>query len=275
MGDNPLFYKSDNGSVAFPRYENSFYFYFGLVAGKTAIEKFNSQFFSTCTNSQNEPFNVGIITISSSWCGDNDGTILLNLTDISTPYEIIINGISDGTFSRVYKDITETKIYLGTKPFDYADYHNVTDEDGRNDGLPNGDYEVTITDSDGSIVQKEISLTPLYLSYMMNSIDFKIPNNILKQTYGTYNNVRIAKLDGWQGDGKGWRNGQPGENSDSIGGRIIIENVSSGDDKLSPVKNDGTLKDTLLTRGYTIRLTKLVEETTIEYTTDEMVIYKL
>lgn len=269
MGDNPLFYKSDNGSVAFPRYENSFYFYFGLVAGKTAIEKFNSQFFSTCTNSQNEPFNVGIITISSSWCGDNNGTILLNLTDISTPYEIIINGISDGIFSRVYKDITDTKIYLGTKPSDYADYHNVPDEDGRNDGLPNGDYEVTITDSDGSIVQKEISLTPLYLSYMMNSIDFKIPNNILKQTYGTYNNVRIAKLDGWQGDGKGWRNGQPGENSDNIGGRIIIENVSSGDDTFSPVKNDGTLKDTLLTRGYTIRLTKLVEETTIEYTTDE------
>lgn len=275
MGNNPYFYKYEGGSrenpnyVIFPRYENSFYFYFGLNLGKTAIDKFNSQFFSTCSNTYNEPFNVGIITLPSPWCNSTNGTILLNLTDISTPYEIIINGISDGTFSRVYKDITETKIYLGTKPSDYADYHNVTDEDGRNDGLPNGDYEVTITDSDGSIVQKEISLVPQYLIYSIDTINFKIPNNILKQTYGTYNNVRVAKLDGWQGDGKGWRNGQPGENSDSIGGRITIGDVYVKDVQLSPVKSDGTLKDTSLTRGYTIRLTKLVEETTTEYYTDE------
>lgn len=269
MGDNPFFYKSSNGSVAFPRYENSFYFYFGLTAGKTAIEKFNSQFFSTCTNSQNEPFNVGVTNIPSSWCGGNDGTILLNITDFSVSYEIIINGISDGSFSRVYKGITEDKVYLGVKPIDYDDYHNIVDEDGKNDGLPNGDYEITITDEDGSIVQKEISLVPLYLSYTMDTINFRTPNNILKQIYGTYNNVRVAKIDGWQGDGKGWKNGQPGENSDSIGGRIVIGNVTCGEEKLSPIKSDGTLKDTLLSRGYTIRLTKLVEETEIEYTTDE------
>lgn len=269
MGNNPFFYKNDNGRVSFPRYENSFYFYFGLRGGKTAIEKFNSQFFSTCSNTISEPFNVGVITVPSSWCGEANGTILLNTTDISDPYEIIINGISDGTFSRVYKDISNTKVFIGTKVKGYDDYINILDENGRNDGLSNGDYEITITDNDGSIVQKEISLTPLFIVYIMDSINFKVPNNILKQTYGTFNNVRIAKLNGWQGDGKGWKNGQPGENSDNIGGRITISNVSSGEDDFSPVKNNGLLNNTSLTRGYTIRLTKLVEETNTSYETDE------
>lgn len=275
MGDNPFFYKTEGGSKEnpnlsiFPRYENSFYFYFGLNIGKTAIDKFNSQFFSICSNTHNEPFNVGIVTLPSSWCNSNNGTILLNLTDISTPYEIIINGISDGSFSRIYKEINETKVYIGIKPLNNNEYSNITDENGNNDGLVNGDYEVTITDSDGSIVQKEISLVPQYLSYSSDKIDFKVPNNILKQTYQKYNNVRIAKLDGWQGDGKGWKNGQPGENSDSIGGRIIIGNVYVVDEQLSPIKTDGTLKYPTMTRGYTINLTKLAEETTIEYYTDE------
>ena len=47
MGNKPFYYDSDN---SLPRYENSFYFYFGIKAGKTAIEKFNSQFFATCEN---------------------------------------------------------------------------------------------------------------------------------------------------------------------------------------------------------------------------------
>lgn len=269
MGNNPFFYKKDGSNVTFPRFENSFYFYFGLRGGKTAIEKFNSQFFSSCTNTIAEPFNVGIITVPSSWCGEDNGTILLDIVDVSTPYDILINGISDGTFSREYKGVIASKVFIGAKVDGYDDYFSILDENEENNGIANGDYEITITDSDGSIIQKEISIAPLFIVYLMDTINFKIPNNMLKQTYGSFNNVRTAKLDGWKGDGKGWKNGQPGVNSDDIGGRIMITNVSSGEDDFSPVKSNGQLSNASLTRGYTIKLTKLVEEEKITYEADE------
>lgn len=269
MGNNPFFYKVEGNSAIFPRFENSFYFYFGLNNGKTATEKFNSQFFSTCANVYSEPFNVGFTAIASAWCDNKSGTILLNSSDISTPYEILINGISDGSFSRIYKDITLNKVYVGKKVEGNDDFLPILDDDGKNDGLPNGDYELTITDSDGSITQKEISLVPMYLTYNAEILNFKYPNNILTQIYGSFNNVRVAKLDGWNGDGKGWKNGVPGENSDNLGGRITISGVFVGAEQLSPVKNNGSLLNTSAKRGYTIKLIKLVEETKVNPDTGE------
>jgi hypothetical protein len=42
----------------FPRYVNSFYFYFGIRAGKTAIDKFRSAFYSECVSVVKAPFIV-------------------------------------------------------------------------------------------------------------------------------------------------------------------------------------------------------------------------
>jgi hypothetical protein len=39
----------DNKKYVFPLYENSFYFYFGLNNGKTAIDTFREKFFAGCT----------------------------------------------------------------------------------------------------------------------------------------------------------------------------------------------------------------------------------
>lgn len=44
------FVKNDNGMWYMPQYENSFYFYFGLKAGATALDELNKQFFSNCSN---------------------------------------------------------------------------------------------------------------------------------------------------------------------------------------------------------------------------------
>ena len=46
------FLKTDGDSLYLPQYENSYYFYFGLKNGATAIEEFNKQFFSDCGNSK-------------------------------------------------------------------------------------------------------------------------------------------------------------------------------------------------------------------------------
>jgi hypothetical protein len=47
------FAKSENGMWYMPQYENSYYFYFGLRAGATALDEFNKQFFSNCGNNTN------------------------------------------------------------------------------------------------------------------------------------------------------------------------------------------------------------------------------
>lgn len=42
------FAEKKSGSWRFPLYENSFYFYFGLHPGATALDEFNKQYFSSC-----------------------------------------------------------------------------------------------------------------------------------------------------------------------------------------------------------------------------------
>ncbi len=44
------FVKNNNGMWFMPQYENSFYFYFGLKPGATALDELNKQFFSNCSN---------------------------------------------------------------------------------------------------------------------------------------------------------------------------------------------------------------------------------
>ena len=48
QGGDRLFYQVNGNQYSFPRYENSFYFYFGLKPGSTAIDKFNSQYYVPC-----------------------------------------------------------------------------------------------------------------------------------------------------------------------------------------------------------------------------------
>ena len=65
MGNNPYFYDKKN---AFPRYENSFYFYFGLKNGKTAIDKFLKNYVADCSVSETISLQSKIKTRANSWC---------------------------------------------------------------------------------------------------------------------------------------------------------------------------------------------------------------
>ena len=44
------FYNQTGNILNFPLYNNSFYFYFGLKDGSTALDEFNKQFFSICSS---------------------------------------------------------------------------------------------------------------------------------------------------------------------------------------------------------------------------------
>lgn len=45
---------ANHGDYSLPQFENSFYFYFGLKPGSTAIDEFNKQFFAECKNKVND-----------------------------------------------------------------------------------------------------------------------------------------------------------------------------------------------------------------------------
>lgn len=194
MGKKPYFYDSN---FTLPRYENSFYFYFGLKVGKTAIDKFNSQFFAECYNSEEAVSPIGIETKANSWCtdgidGQQDGFVKIDLSNVSLPCDIIIqDNNSPAEFN--LKDVNDDKIIIANS--------SVVAEQG-NDyvqkcmesicALDNGYYTMTVTDNDGEILSIDFDLSFPLLRYNLETTNFKRPDNVL---LATHNNSReeIAK----------------------------------------------------------------------------------
>ena len=192
MGNKPYYYDSDN---AFPRYENSFYFYFGLNEGKTAIEKFNSKYFAECDNEKGVYNNFNIYKKSSSWCSSlnetYDGFIALDLEKIATPYSIVITG--DNTFT--LDGITDEKIIFYNKtysaPEGFEDYaHNKFEEfKDEKTFIPNGSYYMTITDANEEEYHYELDMDYNFLMYSNNVQSFKKNHEGLLRSLGTNNAI--------------------------------------------------------------------------------------
>ena len=192
MGNKPYYYDSNN---AFPRYENSFYFYFGLNEGKTAIEKFNSKYFAECDNEKGLYNNFNIYKKSSSWCSSlnetYDGFIALDLEKIATPYSIVITG--DDTFT--LDGITDEKIIFYNKsysaPEGFEDYADNKFEEFKDEKtfIPNGSYYMTITDANEEEYHYELDMGYNFLTYSNNVQSFKKNHEDLLRSLGTNNAI--------------------------------------------------------------------------------------
>ena len=119
----------------FPFYNNSFYFYFGLNQGQTAIEKFKKQFFDECKSGSELPFDITINLLTNpTLCNPNGGTISVTTNDaaitcikytISNVYGLVsehtneaASGLAVGTYDidvSAYTDchVTETDSFQG------------------------------------------------------------------------------------------------------------------------------------------------------------------
>lgn len=118
MGDNPYFYdgksiikvknldgETNNGpnSYLHPKYENSFYFYFGLKEGKTAIDLFNQQYNGPCSTKIVQEETIPYEKKANSWCcldSDGNGTydhstfdgyLKINFEDLPLPCRAVLN----------------------------------------------------------------------------------------------------------------------------------------------------------------------------------------
>lgn len=229
MGNKPFYYDSGN---SLPRYENSFYFYFGIKAGKTAIEKFNSQFFATCEDASATESAIRYEAEPNDWCSTDTGYILLDMSNIAKPYDIILNSVSNGNISATVNKVNEDNVYFGNKKA-YGKHHNnediptgtklveytIKDVNGNETtatDLPNGKYEITITDGEGNITTTQINLARQPLRFTYSKVDNDVPNNQREdENGGNYlNESYLSKIYAKYVD---------------YGGYIIIDNIINGE----------------------------------------------
>ena len=258
MGNRPYYYDTD---FAFPRYENSFYFYFGLKAGKTAIEKFNSKYFSECVNPITES-QIGIKFKPNDWCSDvdgNNGYLALSFTSVPSPYSLMINGVSDAGYSLEIDDITEESVIIignyEDRPSSLRDYAHLKGEeieDGvwryseNGSAIPmmdNGAYKATLTDSEGTITDFTFNILGSYLTYKIAVNNFEQSNSTLSEIYGGSYDAIASDKTGVHDEGE-----EKKDYNREIGGTLTVYDVFMNGERLNDYKvevavKNGTLGD--------------------------------
>jgi hypothetical protein len=120
-------YEGEYDVLYMPQYENSYYFYFGLKQGSSAIDEFNKQFFAQCeTMTLEKEASIYITTTFSACTNKGNATIITNNMEI--PYHSI----------KLTKN-GEEYILENVEEFLYSETFTI-------ENLPYGNYEITIID---------------------------------------------------------------------------------------------------------------------------------
>lgn len=191
-GDSTLkhFYM-DGNSKQMPLFNNSFYFYFGLNEGNTAIDKFNNLFYSECFKNTKYPFTMTYSTTSAKWCKkyDNVNNKLpignTNVKELETDYatiDVTLKNIKMPYSYTLYDEynepiVSEDNVYTPILKFGYnienGEYSNdkygalkkisdssvVSYEDGKYVYLlDNGNYNLKVVDYNGNAITQLITI---------------------------------------------------------------------------------------------------------------------
>jgi hypothetical protein len=167
------FLVKDNSYLYLPQYENSYYFYFGLKNGATAIDEFNKQFFSECENGillSGEPtlnINVnGDINICEA-----SADIIINTTNLETPFQYI-EILSDVEFITNDKGRKVKGIIIkgGDEETKYDSW--LTNYSFNIPNCPFGTYIVTIRDANDVVYTKTAKIGLDLVTYSCDVFDF-------------------------------------------------------------------------------------------------------
>ena len=120
--------KTYGGDYSFPRFDNSFYFYFGLIPGKTALDLFNSQYFVPCTEPIKDKFNVFVTKLQNeSICPSNDGKISIKVENAVYPYNVYLDG------QNIIPNVSDDNAIIRTGLI--SKFYSVKVVDGNNDSV--------------------------------------------------------------------------------------------------------------------------------------------
>ena len=179
---------------------NSFYFYFGLHPGKTAIEKYQELYNANCLINKKHTQVYDIAVKNSSGC-ENDGEITIDFAYIRPPYTITMSYIningnkesvkfkkSDSNAEEYYTNI-EGKCDSPTTSITYEDKIKSELRKIKIQNLTNQDYTIKIVDVNGREVTEIVELNPTIVSInevVGQQVDVKyIPNSNQKVSGGT------------------------------------------------------------------------------------------
>ena len=252
MGNMPYFYSANKDSYdrkSFPRYENSFYFYFGLKIGKTAIEKFSSKYLAECNNSNSTEKPFTIITKPNKWCselpknnncdktGESDGHVLFNFKNVKAPYDLLINSLTYLDFSLEVNGITEEKVYISNKILKgegFSSYNKLKkNTEGKYDQkgvdipmLKNGEYHGVLTDENGEISEFMFTIEGERLKFNTEVQSFKKANNVLLQNFNNDYKTILNNKDEINFDENTYKV------SRKIGGVITLFHIKNGNEDI-------------------------------------------
>lgn len=150
----------DNNEYYMPQYENSYYFYFGLNAGSTAIEKFNTQFFSTCeSNTLLQSEASLILSVNEMNICNGTGSINVVANNMAVPYQMIV----------YYREGDNVLVKIDASNDDEGLLNRYT---FTINNLSLGQYTFRIIDANDNEMESTINISDNLVSYMLETFDF-------------------------------------------------------------------------------------------------------
>ena len=148
-----------NGANNFPVYMNSFYFYFGLNEGNTAIDKFNKMYYAECFKNEVYPFGILVKVNPPKWCVetvDDYGTITIELKGIKLPYSYkLYKNTMEGNPLLEDNNLITNKIEFN-KIFRTDESTKVPTSSETTHMVEEGVYYIEVTDASNNTVVKKI-----------------------------------------------------------------------------------------------------------------------
>lgn len=152
-----------NGNIKYlPQYENSYYFYFGLKAGATAIDEFNKQFYSTCETSviaRRVP-SISVNVENINMCEmTGDVSVILDNVEMPLSYVKLIKN-EEGKV--ITKDITDK----------YSQYYVFSGDEFS--GMSFADYRIVVMDVNGVSLSTDFSIGTDLFNYVRTLHNFNV-----------------------------------------------------------------------------------------------------
>jgi hypothetical protein len=180
-GNKYHFYSQSGSNYQQPLFNNSFFFYFGLNEGNTAIDKFNNMFYSECYKNVKYPFLVSVETTPAKWCKtysyvysgssyngikknelkESYATISVKISGIKTPYSYTLYDSSNEEI------MSESDMYSEELKFGYK----VANGGGSYEEEKYGLFTYL---TDGKVVENETSDKKSKLYYLVDNDTYKL-----------------------------------------------------------------------------------------------------
>lgn len=191
------FYHQNGNNLDMPLYNNSYYFYFGIKKGSTAIDKFNQMFTAECYQKSTAAFSLDYTVQARSFCPEayqvagtsgfvynadskiNNayGYIKVTLDDIKQPYSYTLydsmnstvvseSGMTASTFviGGAYSENKDVLLNIGGKVRYQLGNKDAVDNSYGESGLTNQSYTLEVTDSEGNTETAKVLLEQTFIS---------------------------------------------------------------------------------------------------------------